>query len=157
MGGVRGLGCGERQHTADPTCDLISTTQTKPRNDTELAKGFGITNRRIRADILSDTSGGADLAVELVLVHTVGTGRFSDMTGTASEHELVGVAILLWVEQVGTNDGLAIILKSDWMRTHHSRQKRKWIWSDCLVSPPAEGEGLADMLICESRRSNQEA
>lgn len=33
----------------------------------------------------------------------------------------------------------------EWTRTYHSRQKRKWIWSEGLVSPPADGDGLADI------------
>lgn len=156
MGGVGGLGYGERQHTADPACDLISTTQTEPRNNTKLAKEFGITNRRIRADILSDTSGGADLAVELVLVDTVGTGRFSDMTGTAGKHELVGVTILLWVEQVGTSDGLAIILKSDWLKDAPFTAEAEMDLVGLLGVATGGGRRAGGHIDNESRRSNQE-
>ena len=59
------------------------------------------TNRGVGAHILGDTGGITDLAVELVLVDTVGTGRFADMAGAAGEHELVGGAVLLGIKQVG--------------------------------------------------------
>lgn len=39
--------------------------------------------------------------MELVLVDTVRGGRLADVTGAASEHELVGSAVFLRVEQVG--------------------------------------------------------
>ena len=104
MRDVGGLGTGEREHAANPAGDLMPTAQTKSRNKIRFEKEVGVTNRRIRADILSDTSGGADLTVKLVLVDTVGSGGFSDVASTAGKHKLVGVTVFLWVEQVGTSE-----------------------------------------------------
>ena len=50
------------------------------------------------------------MAVELVLIDTVGTGRFTDMAGAAGEHELVGGAVLLGVKQVGAGNLLIHVL-----------------------------------------------
>jgi hypothetical protein len=55
------------------------------------------TNRGVGAHILGDTGGITNLAVELILVDTVGAGGFTDMAGAASEHELVGGTVLLGV------------------------------------------------------------
>lgn len=107
MRDVGGLGTGERAHGANPAGDLLPTAQTKSRNKTKLVKEVGVTNRRIRADILSDTSGGADLTVKFVLVDTVGSGGFRDVAGTAGKHKLVGMTVFLWVEQVGTSKSVS--------------------------------------------------
>lgn len=106
------------------------------------------TNRRVGADILRDTSSVAHLAVEFVLVDAVRAGRFTDVAGAAGEHQLIGGTILLGIKQVGAKKNVSALTRgqSKWPSTYHSRQKRKWIWSACLVSPPAEGEGLADIL-----------
>lgn len=84
------------------TGDLIATAQAKARNVQEEAKdGLRETNRGVRGNILSDTSSISNLAVELVLVDAVGGSGLADVTGAAGEHELVGDAVLLGVEQVG--------------------------------------------------------
>lgn len=65
------------------------------------------------------------MAVELVLIDTVGTGRFTDMAGAAGEHELVGGAVLLGVKQVGAFAaefevnliGLLGVTTGSWRRT----------------------------------------
>jgi hypothetical protein len=144
--------------SAPQTQHAISYPQHRqsPGTIPNYAKEFGITNRRIRADILSDTSGGADLAVELVLVDTVGTGRFSDMTGTAGKHELVGVTILLWIEQVGTSDGLAIILKSDRLKDSPFTAEAEMDLVGLLGVATGGGRRAGGHIDSESRRSNQE-
>jgi hypothetical protein len=91
---------GERKLAANTAGDLLPAAQTESDKKIERAKRFGVTNRRVGANILGDTGSGADLAVELVLVDTVGTGGFSDMTGTTGKHELVGDTVLLRIEQV---------------------------------------------------------
>lgn len=102
---------GERKPAANTAGDLLPATQTESGKKEESAKRFGVTNRGIRANILGDTGGGADLAVKLVLIDTVGSGGFSDVTGSAGKHELVGVSVLFRVEQVGTSNTLAIMSK----------------------------------------------
>lgn len=57
--------------------------------------------RGVGANILSDAGSVTDLTVELVLVHTVGSGGFTDMAGAAGEHQLIGDAVFLGVEKVG--------------------------------------------------------
>jgi hypothetical protein len=58
------------------------------------------TNRGVGTDVRSDTSGVANLTVQLVLVDAVGGRILADMTGAAGEFESVGFAVLLRVEQV---------------------------------------------------------
>lgn len=66
-----------------------------------------MTNRGVGANILSDAGSVTDLTVELVLVHTVGSGGFTDMAGAAGEHQLIGDAVFLGVEKVGTDIGIS--------------------------------------------------
>lgn len=61
----------------------------------------GSWERRIRSHILSHTSSITNLAMEVVLVDTVGRGRLAHMAGAAGEHQLVIDAVLLGVEKVG--------------------------------------------------------
>lgn len=89
--------------------ELISTAsaESRERKKTKRRKRTWETNRGVGADILSNTRSVADLTVELVLVDAVGSGRFADVAGAAGEHELVGNAVFLGVEQVGAALGIS--------------------------------------------------
>lgn len=87
---------GPARHVADGASDLIAAKKAKARQDVRE------TNRGVRTDVCGDTGGIADLAVQLVLVDAVGGGFLADVAGAAGEHEFVGGAVLLGVEQVRT-------------------------------------------------------
>ena len=108
------------------------------------------TNRRIRSHILSHTRSVSHLTVQLVLVNAVRSGRLANVAGSARKHQTVVDTVFFGIKQVGAVKNLLVDYRrgggSTEKATYHSRQKRKWIWSD-LLSPPAEGDGLADMLF----------
>lgn len=110
------------------TGNLLATAGAEAGDAKEAKNGLGGTNRGVRGNILSDTGSVSNLAVELVLVDAMGGGGLADMAGAAGEHELVGDAVLLGVEQVGAMTGSVwrynISDISD-EGTYHSRQKRK--------------------------------
>ena len=65
------------------------------------------TNRRVRSHILSHTGSIPHLAVQLVLIDTVGSGRFRYVTSSTGKHEPVGIAVFFRIEKVGTKNELA--------------------------------------------------
>lgn len=79
---------------------LLATAGAKAGDAKEAKNGLGGTNRGVRGNILGDTGSISNLAVEFVLVDAVGGGGLADVAGAAGEHELVGDAVLLGVEQV---------------------------------------------------------
>lgn len=96
------LGDGIVSAAAGLTGDLVATACAKAGDAQEAKKqGLGKTNRGVRGNILSNAGSVSNLAVQLVLVDAVGGCGLADVAGTAGEHELVGDAILLGVEQVG--------------------------------------------------------
>lgn len=68
------------------------------------------TNRRIRSHILSDTRSISHLAVQLVLVDAVRTGRFADVAGATCKHQAVVDTVFLRVQQVRTVMHVSLIM-----------------------------------------------
>lgn len=84
------------------TGDFLAAASAESRDAHQTGEEeLGATNRGIRGHVLGHTGGVSDLAVELVLIDTVRGGRLADVAGAASEHQLIGNAILLGIEQVG--------------------------------------------------------